>query len=105
MDNINMCAYSPCASIDSIPCLCNGVVMAMDWVRMPDGRAYLGFQGDIGVASAKETLGWEPTGHNSANWFCRIVGKSTSVFLMGCQVRLVLENANPESTTDIYVVP
>ena len=82
-----------------------GVVIAMDWIRMPDGRSYLGFRGDIHILSAEDAVGFTPTGHNSANWFARVVGPKTTVNLMGCQVRVVLEGDHPDANTDIYTVP
>lgn len=81
-----------------------GTVVTMDWIRMPDGRMYSGLAGRISIFSAKEAVGWEPTGHNSANWMARIQGAKTSVNLMGCQVRAVIEG-DTASCGDIYVVP
>ena len=82
-----------------------GIVITMDWVRMPDGRSYLGFQGLVHILSAEDAVGFTPTGHNSANWFARIVGPKSAVNLMGCQVRAVLEGECLDANTDIYAVP
>lgn len=82
----------------------DGTVVTMDWVRMPDGRMYSGFRGKVTILSAEEAVGWVPTGHNSANWMARITGKRTSVNLMGCQVRVVIEGPHDSESGDIYVV-
>lgn len=85
-----------------------GIVQLHDWFRAPDGKMYLAIAGKVTILSAKEAVGWEPTGHNSANWLARIAGDSSSINLMGCQVRLVYEGeiANPELRhPDTYYVP
>lgn len=86
-----------------------GTVMCMDWVYMPDGRLYRGIHGTISAMSDVEAVGWEAKGHNTANWLARIAGRTSSVNLMGCQVRMVIEGpaAAPSGSgvPDIYVVP
>jgi hypothetical protein len=84
----------------------DGIVITMDWIRMPDSRQYTGFAGKVTALSAKEAVGWEPTGHNSANWLVRVAGPTSSINLMGCQVRLVIEgSAAHTESADIYRVP
>lgn len=83
-----------------------GIVMTMDWVTTPDGRLVRGYRGNVRILSAKAAAGFEPTGHNTANWLARIEGPMTSVNLMGCQVRQVFEgDLSAWDTREICVVP
>lgn len=92
----------PKLNVDAFP----GVVVTMDWIRMPGGQLFGSFKGTVSVMSANEAVGWEPTGHNSANWLVRIHGPKASVNLMGCQVRLILEGDHPYCDgADTYLVP
>jgi hypothetical protein len=79
-------------------------VMCMDWVGFTDGGLYKGFHGRVTILSAKEAVGFEPTGHNSANWFARVAGETTTVNLMGCQVRAVVQGSAP-THRDFLTVP
>lgn len=87
----------------------SGVVIAHEWLTMPDGRLYRGVRGQVTVMSAQEAVGFEPTGHNSANWLARVQGPTVSVNLMGCQVRAVLEGPpdalDAMGMQDIFRVP
>jgi hypothetical protein len=83
-----------------------GVVVTMDWVRMPDGKAYMSFRGMVSIMSAEDAVGWVPTGYNSANWLARVQGPTMSINLMGCQVRAVLEgDVGQLGTNDQLVMP
>jgi hypothetical protein len=69
----------------------DGIVNTMDWVTMPDGEMYKSIRGKVSILSAQDAVGFEPTGHNSANWIARIDGPKSTVTLMGCQVRSVID--------------
>ena len=79
----------------------NATIITMDFT---DGGLYKGFHGKVTIYSATEAVGFEPTGHNSANWFARIVGPTSAITLMGCQVRAIVEGPAP-ATRDYLIVP
>lgn len=79
-------------------------VITMEWISVLDGCMYRGFHGRVTVLSAEDAVGFVPTGHNSANWIARIAGDTTTVTLMGCQVRAIVEGAAPTSR-EFQIVP
>lgn len=79
-------------------------VICMDWFSYTDGSLYKGFHGIVTVAAAEEVVGFVPTGHNSANWFATVKGTETTVHLMGCQVRAIVEEP-PPTHRDYLIVP
>ena len=79
-------------------------VVCMDWIGYTDGGLYRGFHGKVSVYSAQDAVGFEPTGHNSANWFARVVGPTSAVTLMGCQVRAFIEGPAP-TTREFLILP
>ena len=73
-----------------------GTIILMDWIEDVDGRDVKGYYGLVSVGTDKEVVGFEATGHNSANWVARIEGPTGDVItVMGCQVRAFREGAAP----------
>lgn len=70
----------------------DGVVILMDWMDHPqEGIPVKGFIGKISVFTDEQALGIKATGHNTANWIARISGPTSSLNIMGCQVRGIYE--------------
>ena len=86
----------------------HGCVVLHDWMRLPNGRMAIGFIGRVTVMSDTEAVGFEAKGHNSANWLARVEGATSSVNVLGCQIRGVIEGPareQPPGVSDFYVVP
>jgi hypothetical protein len=64
-----------------------GTVILKDWTEGPDGDQYKGFTGLVSILKDEEIVGFKSEGNNNANWVARVEGPTTSVTILGCQIR------------------
>ena len=77
-----------------------GTVILHDWITDPtDGEHYMGFHGTVSVFADTEVVGFEAKGHGTANWMARVEGPTSSINLMGCQVRAIAQSECAPSVT------
>lgn len=82
----------------------DGVVVMKQWLHHPDGRQYIGFIGKVSIISDENAVGFKVSGGES-NWIARVQGPTTSVNVLGCQIRGVYEGSMCPTTSDFLVVP
>jgi hypothetical protein len=81
-----------------------GTVVLKQSTWWMDGRSYAGFRGTVSVLEGKEALGFEVK--DESNWFARIEGKTASVNIPGCQVKMVVQGGQePVEGSMMMVVP
>lgn len=86
----------------------DGIVQLKQYAPAPDGRQYIGFAGKVSVLRDKDVVGFEVKGGDTANWVCRIEGRSGSINVLGCQIKLVhqFDGGLPEKLdAAYYLVP
>jgi hypothetical protein len=82
-----------------------GTVVLKDWLRWGDDKQYLGFYGRIYIYQDKEVVGFTVRG-NDSNWIARIQGATSSVNVMGCQVRgIITSNQEPDADGGYKKIP
>lgn len=74
-------------------------------MHAPEGRQYIGFYGKVSILSDMDLVGFNVSGGES-NWAARVAGETSSVNILGCQIRLVYEGhiAVPR-VQDFFIVP
>ena len=85
-----------------------GIVNLKHYTIMPDGKQYIAIAGQVSALSDKEVVGFEVKGGDTANWILRVDGPSSSVNILGCQVKLVhqYDGGLPDNLdSSVYVVP
>lgn len=81
-----------------------GVVQLKHYAMMPDGKQYIGIAGSCSVISDEEMVGFEVKGGDTANWVMRIDGPTSSVNVLGCQIRMAhqFDEGLPETIAHEY---
>lgn len=83
-----------------------GTVVLKQWMHYPaDGRQYMGFWGKVSILSDEEAVGFKVQG-NESNWIARVQGETSSVNILGCQIRSIVEGpaAVPSSADFVKVM-
>lgn len=69
-----------------------GVVHLKEWMRLSDGKNYIGVFGWVTISTAEEAFGFS-TGPKESTWFAMVHGdeeiedESSFISLLGCQIR------------------
>ncbi len=85
-----------------------GIVQLKQYALIPDGRQYLGIAGDVSILRDEDIVGFKVSGGETANWIARVNGRSGSVNILGCQIKMVHQFDAGLSDTlvrDFYRVP
>jgi hypothetical protein len=82
----------------------DGVVVLKQWMHYVDGRQYIGFAGKVSILSDEQAVGLKVTGGES-NWIARVQGPTSSINLLGCQIRGVHEGPVASLPSDFRSVP
>ncbi len=84
-----------------------GAVLLQNYISTPYGGQVLGIVGDCSVLEDKEALGFEVNARDS-KWLVRVAGRTMSVSVPGCQIRLVMAFPKDGAATnhaDYWVIP
>lgn len=67
------------------------LVILKDWIKWVDGKQYMGVLGSVVALSDNEAVGFRVRGGDTANWLLQVRGEWTTAYILGCQVRAVIE--------------
>lgn len=76
-----------------------GAVILKDWLTVPTtGRQVKAVAGVIEVLHQDGLVGFHVKG-NESNWVARVTGLSTTVYVLGCQIRAFVEQHHGQNTS------
>jgi hypothetical protein len=81
-----------------------GTLLLMDWIEDIDCKDVKGFYGKVSVGTDQEVIGFQATGHNTANWVARVEGETEAITVMGCQVRAYREGKKPDLASQVKIL-